>query len=363
MAAARSCMLLTGRGAEQHSKGVDTVHSLDQPGARPRPDGQAVLGLRLPDRAGQRPGRPRARAEGRPAPGLPPHRDRRRPRVHRGALGRRAAESLPRKGKSAFELLDALGPAGIRGLFVMGSNVAVASPDATRVDARLRSLDFLAVCDAFENDTTAHAHVVLPVAQWAEEEGTDDEPRRPRVSARRVSARMPRGVRTDVQVLHGNWPSGWASARSSRSAPARTCSPSCAGPPPGPRRLLGHHLRQDRRERRRVLAVPGRGPPRHAADVHGALPPPGRQGQILPGDAPRRGRGAGRRVPADFFTTGRYKEHYNSGAQTRLVARLRPRSRRRACRCTRGWPRGTRSPPGRRWCSSRGAARPSSSPS
>ena len=72
---------------------------------------------------------------------------------------------------SAFELLDALGPqGGIRALFVMGSNVAVASPDLNRIESRLASLDHLTVCDSFPNETTAYAHVVLPVYQWAEAE-------------------------------------------------------------------------------------------------------------------------------------------------------------------------------------------------
>ena len=48
------------------------------------------------------------------------------------------AASLPRKGKSAYELLDSLGPAGgVRALLVMGSNVAVAAPHLTRVESRL----------------------------------------------------------------------------------------------------------------------------------------------------------------------------------------------------------------------------------
>jgi len=54
----------------------------------------------------------------------------------------------------------------------MGSNVAVASPHAGHIQARLESLDLLAVCDAFLNETSERAHVVLPVYQWAEEEGT-----------------------------------------------------------------------------------------------------------------------------------------------------------------------------------------------
>src|SRR5207247_6109118 len=123
---------------------------------------------------------------------------------HRGAVAKVWGvdpASLPRKGKSAFELLDSLGPdGGIRGLFVMGSNVAVASPHAGRIENRLRSLDLLVVCDSFANETTEHAHVVLPVYQWAEEEGTLTN-LEGRVIRRRVVARPPRDVRGDIDIL------------------------------------------------------------------------------------------------------------------------------------------------------------------
>src|SRR5262249_17321174 len=109
--------------------------------------------------------------------------------------------SLPRRGKSAFELIDSLGPGGgIHGLFVMGSNVAVASPHARRIEKRLRALDLLVVFDSFPNETTKHAHVVLPVYQWAEEEGTLTN-LEGRVIRRRVVARPPKGVRGDIDVL------------------------------------------------------------------------------------------------------------------------------------------------------------------
>src|SRR5262249_47553394 len=109
--------------------------------------------------------------------------------------------SLPRKGKSAFELLDALGPeGGIRTLFVMGSNVAVASPDLNRIEQRLAALDHLTVCDRFRNETPAHAHVVPPVYQWAEEEGTLTN-LEGRVIRRRRVARPPYGVRGDIDIL------------------------------------------------------------------------------------------------------------------------------------------------------------------
>ena len=56
------------------------------------------------------------------------------------------------------------------------------------------------VCDAFENETTAAAHVVLPVAQWAEEEGTMTN-LEGRVILRQPVVAPPAGVRTDLDVM------------------------------------------------------------------------------------------------------------------------------------------------------------------
>ena len=54
----------------------------------------------------------------------------------------------------------------------MGSNPVVSAPNATHIEERLASLDFLAVCDFFLSETARLADVVLPSAQWAEEDGT-----------------------------------------------------------------------------------------------------------------------------------------------------------------------------------------------
>ncbi len=57
-------------------------------------------------------------------------------------------DTLPGPGRSAYELLDALGTdGGPRALLVLGSNVAVSAPRAAHVGRRLAALDFLAVAD------------------------------------------------------------------------------------------------------------------------------------------------------------------------------------------------------------------------
>src|SRR5918912_260613 len=84
----------------------------------------------------------------------------------------------------------------------MGSNIVVSSPNATHIKARVRNLEFLAVADFFLSETAALADVVLPVAQWAEEEGTMTN-LEGRVIRRRRALTPPAGVRTDLDVLAG----------------------------------------------------------------------------------------------------------------------------------------------------------------
>src|SRR5207245_1238430 len=121
-----------------------------------------------------------------------------------GCWGARAARwCSPAAGASgsAYRLFSSLGePDGVRALLVVGSNPVVSAPDAGRIEARLRSLDFLAVSDFFLSETAALAHVVLPSAQWAEEEGTMTN-LEGRVVRRRRAQPPPPGARTDVEVL------------------------------------------------------------------------------------------------------------------------------------------------------------------
>jgi len=108
---------------------------------------------------------------------------------------------LPGPGKSAYELLDSLGREdGVRALLVMGSNVAVSAPHLGNVAERLESLDFLAVSDFFLSETAALADVVLPSAQWAEEEGTMTN-LEGRVIRRHRACDPPAGVKDDVAVI------------------------------------------------------------------------------------------------------------------------------------------------------------------
>src|SRR3954453_4361739 len=124
-------------------------------------------------------------------------------RAHVAAVWGVEADDLPGKGRSAYELLDALGTrGGPSSLLVFGSNIVVSAPNATHVAERLASLDLLVVADLVMSETAAMADAVLPVTQWAEETGTMTN-LEGRVVLREQAVDPPRGVRTDLEVIAG----------------------------------------------------------------------------------------------------------------------------------------------------------------
>src|SRR6478609_7847254 len=145
LAGADRAMVLTARGAEQHAQGTDTVLAWI--------DVALALGM---------PGRPHAgygcltgqgngqggREHGQKADQLPGYRmiDDPAAREHVAGVWGVPPDSLPGPGRSAYELLDALGTEdGPRALLVFGSNVVVSAPNAGHVTRRLEALDLLVV--------------------------------------------------------------------------------------------------------------------------------------------------------------------------------------------------------------------------
>ncbi len=191
-------MVLTGRGVEQHVDGTDTVTAAIN----------LALALGLPGRpasgygclTGQGNGQG-GREHGQKSDQLPGYRniedsdDRR----HVASVWGVEPESLPGKGVPAVELLGKLG-GEVRALMVHGSNPVVSAPDATAVRRRLTELDLLVVCDFVPSETAELADVVLPVTQWAEEEGTMTS-LEGRVLRRRQLLAPPGAARSELEIL------------------------------------------------------------------------------------------------------------------------------------------------------------------
>ncbi len=320
LASAERAIVLTGRGAEQHAKGTDTVTAFIN----------LALALGLPGTAGSGYGTltgqgngQGGREHGQKADQLPGYRkiDDPAARAHVAGVWGVAPESLPCAGRSAQELLLSLGTdEGPKALLLMGSNVVVSAPNARRVTAQLDALDFLVVSDLVMSETAERADVVLPSAQWAEESGTMTN-LEGRVILRNKALDPPTGVRTDLEILS--------------ELSVRLGSPSPISREP---REVFDELR--RASAGGVADYAGITYERIAAEGGvfwpcPSLDSPGTPRMFLDAFATPDGRAAfvavENRPPAEdvdgefptYLTTGRVLQHYQSGAQTRRVPALR----------------------------------------
>jgi assimilatory nitrate reductase catalytic subunit len=150
---AETAMILTARGAEQHSTGTETAQAFIN----------LALALGLPGKPGSGYGTitgqgngQGGREHGQKADQLPGYRKLADPadRAYVASVWGIDPDELPKPGLSAFEMLDRMGtPGGVRGLLVLASNIAVSAPDVNRVIDRLGALDLLVVCDIFLSET------------------------------------------------------------------------------------------------------------------------------------------------------------------------------------------------------------------
>lgn len=194
-----AAMVLTARGPEQQSKGTDTVSAWINLCLATGRAGRPYSGYGCLTGQGNGQG---GREHGQKADQLPGYRKLDDPaaRRHVAEVWGVDPDSLPGPGRSAYELLDALG-VDIRSLLLMGSNPVVSAPHAAHIEERIKSLDFLAVCDVVLSETAELADVVLPVTQWAEETGTTTN-LEGRVLLRRQAITPPEGVRSDLEAMH-----------------------------------------------------------------------------------------------------------------------------------------------------------------
>ncbi len=197
---ARTAMILTARGPEQQSHGVDNVLSFINLALALGKAGKPGCGYGCLTGQGNGQG---GREHGQKADQLPGYRKLDNPehRAHIAKVWGVAEEDLPKPGRSAYEMLDSIGSEqGIRALLVFGSNLALSVPRSGHIEKRLDALDFLVVSDFFLSETAEQADVVLPAAQWAEEEGTMTN-LEGRVLRRKRASFPPPSVRTDVEIL------------------------------------------------------------------------------------------------------------------------------------------------------------------
>jgi assimilatory nitrate reductase catalytic subunit len=312
-------MVLTARGAEQHSKGTDTVQAWINLTLAAGKAGRPMSGYGCLTGQGNGQG---GREHGQKADQLPGYRkiDDPAAREHVARVWGVPPHSLPGPGRSAYELLDCLGePDGVRALLVLGSNPVVSAPRAAHVEERLRQLDFLAVADVVLSETAELADVVLPAAQWAEETGTTTN-LEGRVLLRLKAVDAPAGVRTDLALL-----SGLAARLGHRTGfpadPERVFDELRRASSGGPADYAGITYRRIVAEQGVFWPCPDEGHPGTARPFLERFATPDGRARFLP---------VGHRPSAEepdeefplYLTTGRVLAQYQSGAQTRRIAAL-----------------------------------------
>jgi assimilatory nitrate reductase catalytic subunit len=310
--------VLTARGAEQHASGVATTTGWIN----------LALVLGLPGRPGNGFGTltgqgngQGGREHGQKADQLPGYRSIADPtaRAHVARVWGVDPAALPGPGRSATELLAALGrDGGPKALLVFGSNPAVSAPHAGAVEKRLAALDLLVVADFLPSETALAADVVLPVTQWAEEEGTMTN-LEGRVLRRRRALAPPVGVRSDLEVIAGL--AGALGVAGFPADPRAVFDELRAASAGGPADYAG--ISYDRLDAGEALHWPcpqdgHPGTPRLFLD---RFAHPDGRARLVAVDH------AGPAEPPDaeyplHATTGRVLVHYQSGTQTRRVAEL-----------------------------------------
>lgn len=197
---AGTAMILTSRGPEQQSQGVNNVLAFINLALALGKAGKPHCGYGCLTGQGNGQG---GREHGQKADQLPGYRRLDNPE-HRAYIAKVwgiAEKDLPSPGRSAYEMLDSMGSnGGVRALLVFGSNVVVSAPRAGHIQKRLEALDFLAVSDFFLSETAELADVVLPSTQWAEEEGTMTN-LEGRVLLRQRALPPPAEVRSDAEIV------------------------------------------------------------------------------------------------------------------------------------------------------------------
>lgn len=117
--------------------------------------------------------------------------------LHQAVTGRPLP---PKRGMKTPDMWDAALERRLKGLWIIGYDVAQTDPNLKKVREALSRLEFLVVQDLFLTETTKFAHLVLPGASFLEKDGTFTNLER-RIQRIRKAVEPPDGILPDWQVV------------------------------------------------------------------------------------------------------------------------------------------------------------------
>lgn len=196
---AETGMVFTARGVEQHASGVANVRNFLNMVLLTGKIGKQGCGYGAI--TGQANGQG-GREHGQKADQLPGYRliENLDHRAYMAKVWGVNEEDLPRKGISAYEMMEAIDRKEIKCLIVLGSNPVVSNPNSHMVEKALKKLEFLVVIDLFESETARLAHMVLPGSAYLEDEGTMTQ-LEGRVLVRRALKALPGKAKLDWKIV------------------------------------------------------------------------------------------------------------------------------------------------------------------
>jgi assimilatory nitrate reductase catalytic subunit len=192
-------MILTARGVEQQAYGYDTVRNYINLLLLTGKIGRIGCGYGAVTGQGNGQG---GREHGQKADQLPGYRsiENLEDRRYISDVWGIEEKDLPRKGVSAYEMMEKIDDGEIKGLFVMGSNPVVSNPNSHLVERALGSLECLVVVDLYESETAKLADLILPSSSYLEDEGTMTN-FEGRVVLRKGARNRPANVKHDWEIL------------------------------------------------------------------------------------------------------------------------------------------------------------------
>ena len=224
--------------------------------------------------------------------------------LHQTITGR----PLPTKrGMKTPDMWDAAIAGRLKGLWIIGYDVAQTDPNLKKVHEALKQVEFLVVQDLFFTETAKFAHLVLPGASFLEKDGTFTNLER-RIQRIRRAVEPPHGILPDWRVVcevsnRMGYPMPYRHPSEIMDEIAKL-TPMCAG------------VSYDRLDQHAGLQWPvPTATHEGTALMHQETFPKGKAhfvgvDYLPPGEA------ASKEYPF-VLTTGRILQHYNCGAQTR----------------------------------------------